>query len=1096
MPQIKPPVDKLPLAVRINVRDGFESKKEQLEAKITELLGQKWTIEINPNAIFPYSVEGSYGRDSLGECLTAYVEATVATIEQFVKDYADLGGKDEMNDSCSKHSLTMDVDSTGKVSYCGCDIHDGRLRILFADGQLGVNIANVAEKLPTLFGGEEVVAAPSKEAAKGRGGAAAPVKGTVVPANGSSSGSVSNVVYFSGSHISHLHQSMAEWQSREGKKFTQISIHREREASLTSMATAAVSGFAERELTRYGWKHGTGLGKRRDGVTRHVTVGYKNDTKGLGAQSNEFGFAWWDHLFNASSAAITVTRSDGDGGISVASSGDARRAAGKKELYSGFVRAEVTAKTYAGGEGKEATEEAKKIFEEEEKRWATTMTDQELFEACEGRTAHKGARKNVEGKLARVDAALLVKGGEDRTLTKADSVERAQLSTAESSLATETERQRRKRERKERRERKELRRAKKRANAETMAGLISETATTQSCSISDVRETSSTTAMPFEKRAKRQNDHNENEKEEKRQKKDGTTANAIEAIQTEDSVTSTTNYEMNTEISESERSKEEKRAAKDERKRRKAGRKANVVEANGLNPKAISDDLDAKVVKETDNSKMGNKRKRSKVGEDEMGLADSPTDRPARFPIGPHPTQNIFSGSHSADFLSKLTQYSEIQAHGPSLHSRSSSTGSGLLIPSSVSPPHPSEDYSVVKVSNIPWEVSCEDLRTFFSFVTRVPHGHTYPTFTEGIHIPMSRETGKTLPYAFVEIPTVGLSWSSRAELTAALFPSASEALGNYLTEGEVLALFEICQNYKQNPVEVRPVTQVSYAVPQKFEYFLAFPLIPVFSDTGSFRLQMFQLYRVSVEVQSNFPDSILTRMIRAFLVCEAFTEEQKVSLLQATQQPTPSDLAYLVRGFSVSRPLVPISVSKSGYSTPPSMISLPSSGYSLSGPPTSHPSPIASVYATPLSSVKPSPLSLSPLPSIEAFSCQPKNVHSGNLRSAIEEIRAALAVLAPHQVPRAVEALEREKSKFEREMFILSEAGFGDGTDGEDGVGLGSPMRMGGMLGFCSGADARAIFRTPTTNSFLNGFGEGQTKEMKQNKFEELRQTRNAKIE
>ncbi|KXS19785.1 hypothetical protein M427DRAFT_52652 [Gonapodya prolifera JEL478] len=178
------------------------------------------------------------------------------------------------------------------------------------------------------------------------------------------------------------------------------------------MGTVQAPTFAEQQLLRYGWSRGTGLGKRRDGMTRHITVGYKNDTKGLGAQQNDFGFAWWDHLFNASSASITVNRSDGE--VSVASSGDARRAAGRKELYGGFVKADLTAWTYAGSEGKNEMEDAKRRLEEEEKKFSTGVTDKELFEACEGRTAHKGARAHVEGKLARVDKGLLLEA-KDKT---------------------------------------------------------------------------------------------------------------------------------------------------------------------------------------------------------------------------------------------------------------------------------------------------------------------------------------------------------------------------------------------------------------------------------------------------------------------------------------------------------------------------------------------------------------------------------------------------------------------------------------------------------------------------------------------------------
>lgn len=48
--------------------------------------------------------------------------------------------------------------------------------------------------------------------------------------------------------------------------------------------------------------------------------------------------------------------------------------------------------------------------DEEHEKYRTKLTDKELFEACGGRTAHKGARSTVSGKLARVDPDKLLNG--------------------------------------------------------------------------------------------------------------------------------------------------------------------------------------------------------------------------------------------------------------------------------------------------------------------------------------------------------------------------------------------------------------------------------------------------------------------------------------------------------------------------------------------------------------------------------------------------------------------------------------------------------------------------------------------------------------
>lgn len=55
------------------VRDGWEAKKGDLESQMETLLGVKWTLTCNPLVIYPYAEPGSYGHNSLGDCVFAYV---------------------------------------------------------------------------------------------------------------------------------------------------------------------------------------------------------------------------------------------------------------------------------------------------------------------------------------------------------------------------------------------------------------------------------------------------------------------------------------------------------------------------------------------------------------------------------------------------------------------------------------------------------------------------------------------------------------------------------------------------------------------------------------------------------------------------------------------------------------------------------------------------------------------------------------------------------------------------------------------------------------------------------------------------------------
>ncbi|KAK3938769.1 hypothetical protein QBC46DRAFT_389567 [Diplogelasinospora grovesii] len=139
MPRL-PPAEKLSLALRKNVRDEWDNKKADCETQLSDILGETWTIDINPNAIWPYHNDG-YAKESLGACIRAYVEGAIYQIKYLVGKYGD-ELKAEINAICSAHVLALDMDDSEpkKFSYCGCDVSDGKLRMLFRQDCLGTNI--------------------------------------------------------------------------------------------------------------------------------------------------------------------------------------------------------------------------------------------------------------------------------------------------------------------------------------------------------------------------------------------------------------------------------------------------------------------------------------------------------------------------------------------------------------------------------------------------------------------------------------------------------------------------------------------------------------------------------------------------------------------------------------------------------------------------------------------------------------------------------------------------------------------------------------------------------------------------------------------
>ena len=138
-----PPAEKLSLALRKNVRDEWENKKAEFEKKLSDLTGASWTIDINPLAIWPYHNDG-YAKDSLGSCIASYVDGAIDQIKYYESQYGEEGIK-ELNAIASAHVLTMDVDESGKFSYCGGIIRDGKLVIVFNEKSLGTNISYALE---------------------------------------------------------------------------------------------------------------------------------------------------------------------------------------------------------------------------------------------------------------------------------------------------------------------------------------------------------------------------------------------------------------------------------------------------------------------------------------------------------------------------------------------------------------------------------------------------------------------------------------------------------------------------------------------------------------------------------------------------------------------------------------------------------------------------------------------------------------------------------------------------------------------------------------------------------------------------------------
>ncbi|KAJ6558308.1 hypothetical protein B0H19DRAFT_946078 [Mycena capillaripes] len=132
----KPAVAKLPLAVRKDIRDNFDAKKEDFQARIKALVGTDFTININAAEVWAYAEEGN---TSAGTCFSGYVEGFISALTNYTKKY-DENGKIHFNETVNQSELTLGVNLKGdNGETINSEVKDGVYRILFRHDRLGCN---------------------------------------------------------------------------------------------------------------------------------------------------------------------------------------------------------------------------------------------------------------------------------------------------------------------------------------------------------------------------------------------------------------------------------------------------------------------------------------------------------------------------------------------------------------------------------------------------------------------------------------------------------------------------------------------------------------------------------------------------------------------------------------------------------------------------------------------------------------------------------------------------------------------------------------------------------------------------------------------
>ncbi|XP_050358679.1 G patch domain-containing protein 4 [Nymphalis io] len=172
--------------------------------------------------------------------------------------------------------------------------------------------------------------------------------------------------------------------------------------------------FARKQLEKYGWTDGKGLGKKENGISEPLKPKLKRSVAGIGYDAAaDFTEHWWSALYDKAASNYQVEEENGktkkmkrldDKEFEITNSTWRLKKKSNDndvEEYSDF----FVKKAVLGSGGSKTTKVNDSDSDEETTVKDVQLTDEELFAACQGRTAHKGARHGLRalGKLARIE---------------------------------------------------------------------------------------------------------------------------------------------------------------------------------------------------------------------------------------------------------------------------------------------------------------------------------------------------------------------------------------------------------------------------------------------------------------------------------------------------------------------------------------------------------------------------------------------------------------------------------------------------------------------------------------------------------------------
>jgi hypothetical protein len=148
------------------------------------------------------------------------------------------------------------------------------------------------------------------------------------------------------------------------------------------------SSFGEKQLRKYGWSDGKGIGKSEQGITRPIKPSLKFDCAGVGFNhSDEFTLNWWEHLYNKSSQNIDK-QNDADKKLQTKEK-KAKTFDNKRFYLAKFKQGETLTNLNDAQNDQDKSVGKFEIEVKDERPTKREISDEELLKICKGRTAHK-----------------------------------------------------------------------------------------------------------------------------------------------------------------------------------------------------------------------------------------------------------------------------------------------------------------------------------------------------------------------------------------------------------------------------------------------------------------------------------------------------------------------------------------------------------------------------------------------------------------------------------------------------------------------------------------------------------------------------------